>query len=114
MENLPSKKINHMNLKVSSSALLNEYKEFYQTFSLTEIIKEPNRIACSISTLLDHILTNCSENVSQKGVIDVGISDHHLIHCTRKVKRIQHNIHNKSRFDLLKSIVLKFLLMHQK
>ena len=36
-------------------------------FSLTEIIKEPNRITCSTSSLLDHILTNSSEKSSLKG-----------------------------------------------
>ena len=54
-------------LKSSSSALLNKYKEFCQKFSLTEIIKEPTQITCSISTLLDQILTNSSERMSQKG-----------------------------------------------
>ena len=48
-------------LKNSSSALVKKYKEFCQTFSLTDIIKEPTRITCSPSTLLDHILTNSSE-----------------------------------------------------
>ena len=62
---------------------------------MTEIIKEPTRITCSTSTPLDHILTNSSEKVSQKGVIDVGISDHQLIYCTRKIKRIKHNMHNQ-------------------
>ena len=62
---------------------------------MTEIIEEPTRITCSTSTLLDHILTNSSEKVSQKGVIDVGISDHQLIYCTIKIKRIKHNIHNQ-------------------
>ena len=36
------------------------------------------------SSLLDHILTNASWKISQKGVIDVGLSDHQLICCTRK------------------------------
>ena len=58
------------------SALVNEYKDFCQTFSLTDIIKEPNRITCSTSSLLDHILTNSSEKNSQKGVFVVRISDH--------------------------------------
>ena len=89
-------------LKSSSSALVKEYKEFCQTFSLTEIIKEPTRITCSTSTLLDHILTNSSEKVSQKGVIDVGISDHQLIYCTRKIKRIKHNMHNQIQVQSLK------------
>ena len=89
-------------LKSSSSALVNKYKEFCQTFSLTEIIKEPTRITCSTSTPLDHILTNSSEKVSQKGVIDVGISDHQLIYCTRKIKRIKHNMHNQIQVRSLK------------
>ena len=66
------------------SALANKYKEFCQTFSLTEIIKEPTLITCSTTTLPDHILTNSSEKVSQKGVIDVRISDHQLIYLYRK------------------------------
>ena len=85
-----------------SSALVNKYKEFCQTFSLTEIIKEPTRITCSTSTLLDHIPTNSSEKVTQKGVIDVGISDHQLIYCTRKIKRIKHNMHNQIQVRSLK------------
>ena len=87
MENLSSKKI--------SSTLVNKYREFCQKFSLTEIIKEPTRITCSTSTMLDHILTNSSERVSEKGVIDVGISDHQLIYCTRKIIRVKHNMHNQ-------------------
>ena len=82
-------------LKSSSSALVNNYKEFFQKFSLTEIIKEATRITCSTSTLLDHILTNSSEKVSQKDMIDEAISDHQLIYCTRKIKRIKHNMHNQ-------------------
>ena len=102
MENISSKKICHINLKSSSSALVNNYKEFCQKFSLTEIIKEPTGITSSTSTLFDHILTNSSEKVSQKGVIDVGISDHQLIYCTRKIKRTKHNMHNQIQVRSLK------------
>ena len=90
-------------LKNSSSTLVNKYREFRQIFSLTEIIKEPTRITCSTSTLLDHILTNSSEKVSQKGVIDAGISDHQLIYCTRKIKRTKHNMHNQIQVRSLKN-----------
>ena len=67
---------------------------------MTEIIREPTRITCSSSTLLDHILTYSSEKVSQKGVIDV--SDHQLIYCTRKSKRIKNNMHNQIEVRSLK------------
>ena len=87
-------------LKRSSSSLVNKYKEFCQVFSLTEIIKDPTRITCSTSTLFDHILTNSFEKVSLKVVIDLGISDHQLIYCTRKIKRTKHNMHNQIQVDL--------------
>ena len=87
-------------LKSFSSALVSKYKRFCQIFSLTEIIKEPTRITCSTSTLPDHIFTNSSEKVSQKGVVDVGISDHQLIYCTRKLKELSIRCIIKSKFDL--------------
>ena len=89
-------------LKNPSSALVNKYKEFCQIFSLTEIIKEPTQITCSASTMLDHILTHSSEYISQKGVIDAGISDHQLIYSTRKIKRIEHIMHNQIKVRSLK------------
>ena len=66
---------------------------------MTEIIKEPTWVTCSTSALLHHILSNSSEKASQKG----GISDHQLIYCTRKIKRIQHNIHNQIQVRSLKT-----------
>ena len=54
-------------LKNSISALVNKYKDFWQTFLLTEIIKEPTPITYSISSLLDHIPTNSSEKFLRKG-----------------------------------------------
>ena len=81
--------------KIDTTPLISKYKEFCQTFSLTEIIKDPTRITCSTSSLLDHILTNSLESISQKGTIDVGLSDHQLIYCTRKVLRIKLNRYNQ-------------------
>ena len=66
-----------------------------QQFSLTEIIRDPNRITSSTSSLIDHILTNADKKISQKGVIDVGLSDHLLIYCTRKIQRAKANMHNQ-------------------
>ena len=41
-----------------------------------------------------HILTNFTEKIFQSGVIDSGISDHQLIFCKRKVKRVKFHEHN--------------------
>ena len=38
---------------------------------------------------LDHILTNSKDKISQSGGIDIGISDHQMIFCTRKKIRLK-------------------------
>ena len=46
------------------------------------------------ATLIDHILTNSPDKVSQSGEIDLGLSDHDLSYCTRKTslpKSYKHN-----------------------
>ena len=35
-------------------------------------------------------------------MINVGISDHQLLYCTRKIKRIKHKMHNQIQFRSLK------------
>ena len=72
-----------------------------QQFSLTEIIRDPTRI--TTSSLLDHILTKAEKKISQKGVIDVGLSDHLLIYCARKILRAKANTHNQVRVRSLKT-----------
>ena len=74
-------------------SLCRQYKEFCSFFSLTQLIKSPTRITCSSSTLLDHILTNTPDKVKQAGIIDISISDHQLIYCTRKIWREKINKH---------------------
>ena len=93
-------------IKLSTTPLLNKYKEFCQSFSLKEIIKEPTRITCSTSSLLcllDQILTNASEKISQKGIINTGLSDHQLIYCTRKILKSKLNKHNQIQVRSLKN-----------
>ena len=93
-----------------NSPLLPKYKELCQTFSLKEIIQVPTRVTSSTSSLLDHILTNSGWKVSQKGVIDVGLSDHQLIYCTRKIVRAKTNVHNQIRVRSLKNYTQEILL----
>ena len=82
---------------------MSKYKELCQTFSLKEIIQEPTQVTSTTSSLLDHILTNAGWKISQKGVIDVGLSDHQLIYCTRKILRTKFNMHNQIRVRSLKN-----------
>ena len=69
--------------------LFNKYQEFLSNFGLKQLIKSPTRITCNTSSLIDHVLTNADNKVSQSGVLDTGLSDHQMIFCTRKLSKIK-------------------------
>ena len=54
-------------------------------FTLTQLIEEPSGITSSLSTLIDHVLTNTPNKVICAGVSHESISDHSLIYGYRKV-----------------------------
>ena len=56
---------------------------------LKQLIQCPTRVTCSTSTLIDHISASFPSRVSQKGVINVGLSDHELIFCTRETSKFK-------------------------
>ena len=77
---------------VSSKFLSRDPKShhrFCPMHSLKQLIQSVTCVTCSTSTLTDHILTSAPSRVSQKGVINVGVSDHQLIFCTQKISRIK-------------------------
>ena len=43
---------------------------------LKQLIQSPTCVTYSILTLIDNILISTTSKVSQKGVINVGVSDH--------------------------------------
>ena len=77
---------------ISSKFLSSDIKNYHQFFTmhdLKQLIKSPTRLTFSTSTLVDHILASFPSRVSRKGVINVGISDHQVILCTRKISRLK-------------------------
>ena len=75
---------------------IKRYKEFCALLGLPQIINDATRITETTSSLLDHILTNSEDKICQSGVIDIGISDHQMIYCRRKISRSksgEKNIH---------------------
>ena len=92
-KNLFDKNINHTNENITFSPMLKQYRELCVTFSLKQIINLPTRITSNSISLIDHILTNASNMISGSGVIDIGISDHQMIYCTRKMIRSKYDIH---------------------
>ena len=48
------------------------------------LITEPTRVTPTSATIIDLILTNRSENISESSVIHLGISYHSLVYLVRK------------------------------
>ena len=68
---------------------IKNYPQFCTMYSLKQLIQNLTFVTCSISPLIDHILTSAPSRVSQKGVINVGVSDHQIIFCKRKISKIK-------------------------
>ena len=71
------------------------YYEFCTFFGLKQLKIVPTRVTTGSSTIIDHVLTSFPERVTQSGVIDIGLSDHQLIYCTRKISRIKRGSHKQ-------------------
>ena len=82
---------------------IKRYNEFCSMYGLSQLLDCPARVTSNNSTLIDHILTNTQENISQSGVIDAAISDHSLIFCTRKIPKAKYNRHKETTFCSLKN-----------
>ena len=59
------------------------------------IIKVPTRKRSSSSTIIEHILANYPKRFTQHGAKDIGLSDHQLIYCTRKISRVKRGSHKQ-------------------
>ena len=67
-----------------ASALAKKYHQFFTMHGLKQLIQCPTQVTCSTSALIDRILASFSSRVSQKGVINIGLSDHQLLFCLHK------------------------------
>ena len=68
--------------------LKKDYLDFYFSSFLEQLISVPTRVIKKTSTLIIHLLSNSSQKVSQCGVIELDISDHDLLYCTKKHLRL--------------------------
>ena len=64
--------------------LLKSLTSFLDLFNLSQIIKDSTRVSAKYSSTINLILVSDTDKFSQSVVIDLGISDHCLIFCTRK------------------------------
>ena len=81
---------------------IKKYNEFCSIYGFKQLINCPIRITCNISTLIDHVLTNAQDNISQSVAINTAISDHNMIYCTSKTLKAKCNKHKELTFCSLR------------
>ena len=95
-------------LLVNSCRILRKYLDVLNLFHLKNLIKEPTRFPSF--SCLDHILCDNTNKMCQSGTICIGMSDHILIYCSRKVVKKQINHHNVIKIRSLKNYSAEYLL----
>ena len=83
--------------------LTKNYTQLLKSSGLTQLIDEPTRKTDTTESLLDHILVNTADKISQSGVIEKAISDHDIIFCTRKHQKIKTGQHNSIKIRSMKN-----------
>ena len=78
-------------------------------FYLNQIISDPTRTTVNSSGTIDLILTSDKHKLCNSAVTDIGLSDHSLIFCTRKVVKGAINKHNSVKVRSLKITTFQFL-----
>ena len=91
----------------TSIHLTKNYSQLLKTNGLKQIINNPTRITDTTESLLDHILVNTPNKISQSGVISKGFPDHDLIYCTRKHFKTKLGKHNSIKIRSIKKITRK-------
>ena len=86
----------------TSIHLTKHYSQLLKTNGFKQIINDPTRITDTTESLLDHILVNTPNRISQSGVISKGISDHDMIYCTRKHFKEKSGKHNSIKIRSMK------------
>ena len=94
----------------TSLHLTKNYSQLLKTNGLKQIINIPTRITDTTESLLDHILVNTSNKISQSGVISKGISDHDMIFCTRKHYKDKSGKHNSIKIRSMKNYSAELFL----
>ena len=63
----------------------NKWSTVVNQLNLLQLIQQPTRVQANSQSLIDHIYVTKPMNISQHGTYDIGLSDHHMIHVTRKL-----------------------------
>ena len=101
-ENVFEKKLSNSKLN-SIPFIVTEYLDFAFSYSLKQLISTPTRTTENTATRIDHVLTNSPHKIIKSGVVEVNLSDHELIYCTKKTTKLKSNKHNELNIRSMKN-----------
>ena len=93
-ENVFEKELSNSKLN-SIPFIVTEYLDFTFSYTLKQSISTPTRTTENTTTLSVHVLTNSPHKIIKCGVVEVNLSDHELIYCTRKTTKLKSNKRNE-------------------
>ena len=79
------------------------YFDFCTMFGLNQLNESPTRITWSSSSIIDQILLSFPDRLTQPEILNVGLFDQQLIHCTKKFNRIKRGGHKQIKFSSFKN-----------
>ena len=85
------------------SSICKALRSFCNLFDLHQLITQFTRVCADTQTIIVLILVSDQSKIWKSGVIDYGLSDHSMIFCTRKIKKVQLNCHNTIKARSLKN-----------
>ena len=74
-----------INRDLLNSQIRNVWSEYMESFGLYQLVSGATRVTNDSQTLIDHIYTNCPENVNSLDIPKIGLSDHFPVFFTRKM-----------------------------
>ena len=101
----------NFNALKQQSNMFSAVKHLMFIFNWVQLINTPTRITPTSESCLDLIFVSHTDKISQSGVINIGLSDHFLTYCTRKVQRGSFNTHNSVKIRSTKNYSSKNFLM---
>ena len=74
-----------INRDLLNNQIKTAWTDYMDSFGLNQLVLEATRVTNDSRTLIDHIYSNCSENVNSLEVPKIGLSDHFPIFFTRNM-----------------------------
>ena len=103
-ENVFEKELSNSKLN-SIPFIVTEYLDFAFSYTLKQSISTPTRTTENTATLSVHVLTNSPHKIIKSKVVEVNLSDHELIYCTRKTTKLKFNKRNELNICSMKNYI---------